>query len=188
MKKKLIILAGVVLIGAFLGKTMISNASEDQTISKEWTIEEKNIEGVEVLGCAQKVNVVIQQTEEEATVVKVTGAVSERVANDLEDAKFDGKKLSLALGSTSAIGVTIKSKKMDVKELNVTVSLGKDASVSKYFIEGTAPVDAKIPETFEGEFQLETNDKGKVLAVPETKKTEKTVFSVDTVGDISITK
>lgn len=38
MKKKMIILAGAVLALGFLGNMVVSNASADQSVSKEWKI------------------------------------------------------------------------------------------------------------------------------------------------------
>ncbi|MGL6198909.1 MAG: hypothetical protein ACRC3H_08250 [Lachnospiraceae bacterium] len=186
MKKKLIILAGVVLIIGVLGKIVFANASVDHPISMEWEIQEQNIEAIEFVGCPQKMNVAIQQTEDEITKVQVEGSVSEQIAEDLKDVIFEDGKLCVKLGSTSMVGLEVIPDEDD--ELVVTIQLGKDATVASYLMGCTEAVSMQVPEEYEGVFDLDTNNKGTIVNVPETEESDDTVIKVDAVGDIDIVK
>lgn len=186
MKKKLIILAGVVLVIGGLGKMVFANAGVDHPISEEWEIQDQNIEAIEFVGCPQKMNVVIQQTEDKTTKVQVEGSVSEQIAEDLKDVIFEDGKLCVTLGSTSVVGLEVIPD--EDEELVVTIQLGKDVSVAYYLMDCTAAVSMQVPEEYEGMFELDTNNQGTVVNVPETEESEYTIIKVDAVGDIDIAK
>lgn len=182
MKKKMIILAGAVLALGFLGNMVVSNASADQSVSKEWKIKDKQIKKIELLGISQEANVVIEQTEEEETTVKLEGSVSKKVSDKLEKVTFADQQLSLILGATSTVGLSIVSE--DAEKLNIIISLGKDVEVSEYVLDGNSSVRLNLPEDYVGVFDLETNDEGTVSNKPEAAKKEDVTLTVDVVGDI----
>lgn len=186
MKKKLIILAGVILIIVFLGRMLISSADADYPVSPRWEIEEQAIEGLEFIGCPKNLNVIIQQTEDETTKVQVEGRISKKFAEKVKEVAYADGRLSVALGSTSMVGVTIIPDEAD--ELAIIIQLGKDTTVDSYLFDSTAAVVMQVPKEYEGAYDLNTNNEGVIQNVPKTRESEKTTIKVDAVGNINITK
>lgn len=186
MKKKILILIGVLLVATVGGKTILSNASSDHLISEEWTTKESSINKIELLGCSQDMNVEVKQTDALETTVQIEGIVSEKVVKSLKDVKFSEGKLSVTLGTTGTLGLSISPEKAEA--FRVKILLGINATVENYLFNGNAAVFVKIPRTYEGRYDLNTNKEGRVLQLPKTNQTDQTLLKVDTLGDIRIEK
>ncbi|CRH19530.1 conserved exported hypothetical protein [Carnobacterium maltaromaticum] len=187
MKKKLIVLVGVVFVAVFFGRMLLAGADKDQTVSMDWEIKENNNQVIELLNSSQNIDIDIQQTESEYTKVLIEGTVSQKTYDKIQEVKVEGNSLNIQLGSDSMVGLTMVSDDDD-EALKLTILLGKEATVKKYYIDGTSKIKVKVPGNYNGKFKLNTNNEGEILNVPKTTKEENTVIQIDTAGDIDITE
>ncbi|MDH6365768.1 hypothetical protein M2139_002798 [Enterococcus sp. PF1-24] len=185
MKKKLLVLIGVVVLVGVLGKTLLANASLGHSVNESWEIQEKEISAIEVVGCPQNVNVTIAESDEPTTKVQVTGKISQKCAKELATVKFDDGKLRLVLGSTGLVAVTVIPD--EAEAVTVTIQLGKDAQVANYLIDTAAAAHVKIPKSYQGSFDLDTNNKGTIVK-PQTKATQAATIKISAIGDIDVVK
>lgn len=185
MKKKLLILAGILLVGGFLGKSMFADAINTQSTKESWSITDKEINAIEVVGVSPELDVNIQQTNAAETVVQIDGEVSSKVAKELATTAYQNKKLTVKLGSDTAVGITVVAN--DQKATQVNILLGQDVHVANYKFTGVSAMNVKVPADFNGTYKLDTNHNGET-SQPKTTQSDDTQLKVDTAGDITITK
>lgn len=103
MKKKLIVLVGVVFVAVFFGRMLLAGADKDQTVSMDWEIKENNNQVIKLLNSSQNIDIDIQQTESEYTKVLIEGTVSQKTYDKIQEVKVEGNSLSIQLGSDSMV-------------------------------------------------------------------------------------
>ncbi|MBL1228356.1 hypothetical protein IW492_03805 [Enterococcus sp. BWB1-3] len=187
MKKKLIILAAVLVTGGFFGYTSFAEMKTENKIDLSWELDDTKIEKIALIGAEQHIVVDVLETENEYTRVALSGKVSEDNEAYLKNTvvKEDSIEITLAELNQFRLMTTANGK----EQLKLTVELGKNTSCEVLEVNSVVgDVQAMIQENFDGEYHLETNGQGEVKAVPETKGTSKEQVRIDTMGDITVEK
>ena len=74
-------------------------------------------------------------------------------------------------------------------KLYVTISLGKNATFEKIFIDTlVGDVSITVPQDFDEIYILHTNNTGEILRVPTTNQTSNSIIEVDGYNKISVEK
>ena len=187
MKKKLLIFIAIVLTVGFLGYTSMVGAQADNPIDITWELNSKDIEKISLIGAEQDVKVEILETEKEKTSITLSGMVSQKGKEQLEETVQKENSLEIKLSEINKLRFMISSEDKD--RLTLVLALGKDILLNELNINSViGTVYIIVPKSFDGKYTLNTNDEGEILEMPETNKTTDTEIIVDTLGDIGVTK
>lgn len=187
MKKKLIIVVVVLVIVGALIYTVLLGMRTDKQVDFSWELKSAQIKKIALSGAEQDVKIVVKETDHEMTSVSLSGKVSEDTEKCLENVIEKEDTLEIALVKKDQFKMMATAKGKDA--ITLTVSLGKNTSYEKLEVISTlGSVEAKVQPSFDGTYQLETNDQGEIKAVPDTKKTSPAQVEIDTMGDITVTK
>lgn len=187
MKKKLIILVAILVTVGFFGYTSFARIKTEKKVDISWKLEAEKIKKIALLGAEQNVNVVVKETDNEYTNVSISGKVSEGSAAYLKKTIKKDNAVEITLAKLDEFRLMTTANGKDT--LTLTVELGKNSTYDTLEIDNVVGnVDAKVQPSFEGKYDLNTNEQGEIKAVPETKKTSKEKVKIHTMGDIIVKK
>ncbi|MEI5994202.1 hypothetical protein [Candidatus Enterococcus mansonii] len=186
MKKKLLIIVGVVLTLGFLGYTAMAGGETTNKIDLSWSLSDEKVKTIQLIGAEQDVDVIVAEAQEADTKVTLTGKVSDKTKKYLENtvAKEDGVEITL-----SQLGKVRFMANSDGKnKLKLTIMVGKNTSFDELKIKNViGNINVKVPQTFDGVYKTDSNQ-GEVLEIPKTTQSMNSTVVVETIGDIAISK
>ncbi|MGX7243954.1 hypothetical protein ACWOC1_03770 [Enterococcus quebecensis] len=186
MKKKLIIILGVLLTIGVFGYTSVSGASTDTKVNLDWKLNGKDLKKLELIGAEQDVFVQVEQTENKETSIHLEGKVSDNTERNLKKVRQTEDALKIELSSLNKVRVMATNEGKD--HLKLVVSLGKDVLLKEFDIKSAiGNVEVTVPENFKGEYSADNKGYGEITILKSDKAANQ-LISVETMGDITIKK
>ena len=185
MMKKIGIVVGLLLLFVVAGILLTLKRGETTiSVKQSWTLSSKSIKTLEFYGSKQAIDVKVVKSESDETSVQIEGKVSEESANNISKMSSDSLYLPF---SQHGFNLALSSEGKD--KLYVTISLGKNATFEKIFIDTlVGDVSITVPQDFDGIYTLHTNNIGEILRVPTTNQTSNSIIEVDGYSKISVEK
>ena len=182
--KKIGIVIGLLLLFVVAGILLTLKRGETTiSIKQSWTLSSKSIKTIEFYGSKQAIDVKVVKSDSDETTVQIEGNVSEESANNIsKNVKISSDSLYLPF-SQHGFNLALSSEGKD--KLYVTISLGKNTTFEKIFIDTLV---GDVSKDFDGIYTLHTNNTGEILRVPTTNQTLNSIIEVDGYSKISVEK
>lgn len=177
----------IIIVLLFLLAILVSLYQSKTTIyvDKSWTIQEKNIESIDLYGTEQPIKVLIDNENKfERTVVSVSGNVSKSTLDTIKKAKNRKSKLYIPF---SQKGFKLITTSIGKDELIVKIQLGRNATFKFININTwNGKITVKVPKNYDGSYDVQLNQGAKLIECPPTERTMKSVIKIDAYQDTII--
>ncbi|SKA12893.1 hypothetical protein SAMN02745116_02509 [Pilibacter termitis] len=187
MKKKLLIVLVIVLALAAVAFSSLGGSKATESVSENWTLSSKEIKKIFVSARGQNVEMKVEQSQKDKTMIQLGGKVTKDTKKKLKDVSLKKDEISIPLSDDGFKALTLSDQENPLK---VTISLGKDVKAKEIALDvdlGNAIV--QVPKDFNGIFETKITQDGKIEKVPETTKETDDKLSVNVSnGNITIDK
>ena len=154
----------IIIVLLFLLAIFVSLYQSKTTIyvDKSWTIQEKNIESIDLYGTEQPIKVLIDNENKfETTVVSVSGNVSKSTLDTIKKAKNRKSKLYIPF---SQKGFKLITTSIGKDELIVKIQLGRNATFKFININTwNGKITVKVPKNYDGSYDVKLNQGAKLI-------------------------
>ena len=184
MKKKLIILLGILGVLGIFGYTSIAGAKTDTEVTADWELPGKKLDNIQLIGAEQDVEIKLERTQNKKNTVRLEGKVSSSTARSIKKAKATSKGLIMELSSLNKIRVMATNE--GKRKLKVTISLGKNTELADLRVKSViGNVDMLLPKDYKAKYSADNKDMGEIK-IPNSSKGTTHSVEVVTTGNITV--